>query len=56
MRNLAGIFLGLRIPKGTRTSKLGRAAALRGARIAYADTDAWGCRELYLRFRSLGLL
>ncbi len=34
----------------------GRAAALRGARIAYAATDAWACRELYLRFRSLRLL
>ena len=33
-----------------------RAAALRSARIAYAATDAWACRELYLRFQSLGLL
>ncbi len=36
--------------------ELSRAAALRSARIAYAATDAWACRELYLRFRSLGLL
>jgi len=36
--------------------ELGRAAALRGARIAYAATDAWACRELYLRFQTLGML
>ncbi len=36
--------------------ELGRAAALRRARTAYAATDAWACRELFLRFRSLGLL
>ncbi len=36
--------------------ELGRPAALRRARIAYAATDAWACRELYLRFRSLGML
>ncbi len=55
MRNLAGIFLGFRIPKGTRTSNWA-APQLSAAQIAYAATDAWACRELYLRFRSLGLL
>ena len=36
--------------------ELARARALRRARITYAATDAWACRELFLRFRSLGLL
>jgi len=36
--------------------ELGRARTLRRARITYAATVAWACRELYLRFQSLGLL
>jgi hypothetical protein len=28
---------------------------LSAAQITYAATDAWACRELFLRFRSLGL-
>ncbi len=55
VRNLAGIFLGFRIPKGAQTSNWA-APHLSAAQIAYAATDAWACRELYLRFRSLGLL
>jgi hypothetical protein len=55
VRNLAGILLGLRIPKGTKTSNWA-APQLSPAQIAYAATDAWACRELYLRFQSLGLL
>ena len=55
LRNLAGIFLGFRIPKGTRTSNWA-AAQLSAQQIAYAATDAWVCRELFLRFRSLGLI
>jgi hypothetical protein len=55
VRNLAGILLGLRIPKGTKTSNWA-APQLSAAQIAYAATDAWACRELYLRFQSLGLL
>ena len=55
VRNLAGILLGLRIPKGTKTSNWA-ARDLSPAQIAYAATDAWACRELYLRFQSLGLL
>jgi len=55
VRNLAGILLGLRIPKGTKTSNWA-ARDLSAAQIAYAATDAWACRELYLRFQSLGLL
>jgi ribonuclease D len=55
VRNLAGILLGLRIPKGTKTSNWA-ARELSPAQIAYAATDAWACRELFLRFQSLGLL
>ena len=55
VRNLAGMFLGFRIPKGNRTSNWA-APRLSPAQINYAATDAWACRELYLRFESLGLL
>jgi ribonuclease D len=55
LRNLAAIFLGFRVPKGKRTSNWA-AARLSPAQITYAATDAWVCRELYLRFRALGLL
>ena len=55
LRNLAGIFLDFRIPKGTRTSNWA-ARQLTQQQIAYAATDAWACRELYLRFETLGLL
>lgn len=55
LRNLAGIFLGVRIPKGARTSNWA-APRLSAAQITYAATDAWVCRELFLQFQSLGLL
>lgn len=55
LRNLAGIFLGVRIPKGARTSNWA-APHLSAAQITYAATDAWVCRELFLQFQSLGLL
>lgn len=55
VRNLAGMFLGFRIPKGNRTSNWER-VNLSSAQITYAATDAWACRELYLRFESLGML
>ena len=55
VRNLAGILLGFRIPKGTKTSNWA-ARELSAAQIIYAATDAWACRELFLRFQSLGLL
>jgi len=54
LRNLAGIFLGARIPKGNRTSNWA-APRLSSAQISYAATDAWTCRTLLLRFRELGL-
>ncbi len=55
LRNLAGMFLGARIPKGARTSNWA-ASRLSAAQITYAATDAWVCRELFLQFRRLGLL
>jgi ribonuclease D len=55
VRNLAGIFLEFRIPKGTQTSNWAR-QELSPAQIAYAATDAWACRELYVKFQSLGML
>ena len=54
VRNLTGIFLGFRIPKGTSTSNWA-ARELSAKQIAYAATDAWICRELVLKFRALGL-
>jgi ribonuclease D len=55
VRNLAGMYLGFRIPKGTSTSNWA-APHLSPKQIAYAATDAWVCRELYLKFQGLGLL
>jgi len=55
VRNLAGMFLGFRIPKGTKTSNWAN-PRLTSAQIAYAATDAWACRELFLKFRHLGML
>jgi len=54
LRNLTGIFLGTRVPKGTKTSNWA-APRLSQQQITYAATDAWACRELFLRFRELGL-
>lgn len=55
VRNLAGILLGFRVPKGARTSNWA-AQQLTSAQITYAATDAWVCRELFLRFQVLNLL
>ncbi len=54
VRNLAGIFLGCRVTKGARTSNWA-ATTLTPTQIAYAATDAWIGRELYLRYKRLGL-
>lgn len=54
LRNLVGLYLGFRIPKGQRTSNWA-APRLSPAQINYAATDAWACRELYLCFQQLGL-
>ncbi len=55
VRNLAGIFLGYRIPKGAKTTNWS-APQLTPAQIIYAATDAWVCRELHLRFEEMGIL
>ncbi len=55
VRNLAGLFLGYRIPKGAKTTNWA-APQLTPAQIAYAATDAWICRELFLKFESTGLI
>src|SRR2546421_65619 len=55
VRALAALFLGFRIPKGTKTSNWA-APRLSPQQIAYAATDAWACRELYLKFETLGML
>lgn len=55
LRNLAALFLGRRIPKGTKTTNWA-ARRLSVQQIGYAATDAWACRELCLKFRTLGLL
>jgi ribonuclease D len=55
VRNLAGLFLGYRVPKGSKTSNWA-APRLSAQQITYAATDAWVCRELYLKFETLGLM
>ena len=55
VRALAAMFLGFRIPKGTKTSNWA-APRLSPQQIGYAATDAWACRELYLRFETLGMV
>jgi ribonuclease D len=55
VRNLAAMFLGYRVPKGASTTNWAR-PRLSAAQVAYAATDAWVCRQLYLCFQRLGLL
>ena len=55
VRYLAALFMQTRIPKGAKTSNWA-AARLTQQQIAYAATDAWICRELFLRFEELQLL
>jgi len=55
LRNLAAIFLGWRVPKGAKTTNWA-APKLTAQQVNYAATDAWACRELYLKFRELGMV
>jgi ribonuclease D len=52
LRNLAGILMGVRIAKGNRTSNWA-SPRLTPAQIRYAATDAWVCRELFLRLNRM---
>ena len=54
LRNLSAIFLGFRVSKGAQVSNWAR-ADLSQQQIAYAATDAWISRMLYLKFASMGL-
>ena len=54
VRNLTGIFLNGRITKGAQTSNWAQ-SHLTHRQLTYAATDAWVCRELYLKFEKLGL-
>ena len=53
VRNLAGLLLGFRVAKGAKTTNWA-APRLTESQINYAATDAWVCRELYLRCAALG--
>lgn len=55
VRNLAALVLGFRVPKGAKTTNWA-ASRLTPQQLLYAATDAWVCRELYLRFRELGFI
>ena len=55
VRNLAGIFLGMRVPKGAKTTNWA-ARRFTQQQSTYAATDAWACRELYLRFKELKMV
>ena len=55
VRNLAAMLLGFRVPKGAKTTNWA-APRLTPQQITYAATDAWACRELYLKFREMGFL
>jgi len=55
VRNLAGQLLGFRVTKGSSTSNWA-SPRLTPKQIVYAATDAWVCRELFLRFQELGFL
>ncbi|WP_320171427.1 3'-5' exonuclease [Maridesulfovibrio sp.] len=55
LRNLAANLLGFRISKGVQCSNWGR-KELTPQQITYAATDAWVSREIYLKFKELGVL
>ncbi len=55
VRNLTAMLLGWRVAKGAKTTNWA-ARTLSAQQIAYAATDAWACRELYLKFVELGAL
>jgi ribonuclease D len=48
LKKLAAIILGMRISKSQQTSNW-EAEVLSDSQLAYAATDAWVCREMYLK-------
>jgi len=54
LRALASIVLGFRVSKGAQRTNWAR-TFLTDAQLRYAATDAWVCRELYLRISQLPL-
>jgi len=55
LRSLTAIFMGFRVSKAAQVSDWSQ-ANLTPSQIQYAATDAWVCRELYLKFRELDLV
>jgi len=55
LRSMAANLMGWRISKGSRCSNWSL-SDLSPRQIAYAATDAWIGRELYLKMREVGLL
>ncbi len=54
LRNLCAMFLGYRVSKGAQVTNWAK-PDLTQAQIAYAATDAWVSRMLYLKFAGMGL-
>ena len=52
VRRLAAMVLGIRISKRQQTSNW-EAEQLKPAQIEYAATDAWVCREIYLKIKDM---
>jgi ribonuclease D len=48
LRGLAGLLMGIRVSKGARRSNWAR-RTLTESQLLYAATDAWLCRELFIR-------
>lgn len=55
LRNLSALFFGYRISKGQQCSNW-NLKELSSRQIAYAATDAWMSRMIFLRMREFGLL
>jgi len=55
LRKLSAIILGIRISKRQQTSNW-EAEIYTPAQIKYAATDAWACRELFVRLMENGIL
>jgi ribonuclease D len=53
VRTLAAQLLGFRVSKGAQTSNWER-SELTPAQVAYAATDAWVCREIFLELKKIG--